>query len=117
MINQAACNIAKTVAKEQGTITAGGISMTDVYAITRNKEQTIAALNTSTKVLIDNDVDMLICEVCTCTNIILSNLDEKQKKKKEQYTIPIIKKLQSFKNDNQNCGLNSFQSKDGAIIL
>ena len=78
MINKAACNIAKTVAKEQGTITAGCISMTDVYAITRNKEKTIAALKTSTKALIDNDVDMIICEVIVLF-IILSNLLVKQK--------------------------------------
>ncbi len=37
--------------------------MTDVYQTTRNKEQTIAELKTSTKALIDNDIDMLICEV------------------------------------------------------
>ena len=37
--------------------------MTDVYQTTRNKEKTIAELKTSTKALIDNDIDMLICEV------------------------------------------------------
>jgi len=61
-INKAATNIAKTVAKEQGTITAGGIAMTDVYQTTRNKEKTIAELKTSTKALIENDIDMIICE-------------------------------------------------------
>jgi len=61
-INKAACNIAKTLAKEKGTITAGGISMTDVYQTTRNKEKTQAELKTSTKALIDNDIDMIICE-------------------------------------------------------
>ena len=62
-INKAATNIAKTVAKEHGTITAGGIAMTDVYQTTRNKEKTVAELKTSTKALIDSDIDMLICEV------------------------------------------------------
>jgi len=61
-INKAATSIAKTVAKEHGTITAGGIAMTDVYQTTRNKEKTVAELKTSTKALIDSDIDMLICE-------------------------------------------------------
>ena len=62
-INQSACAIAKKVAKEKGTFTAGGISMTDVYQVTRNKEKTVAELQTSIKALIENDIDMLICEV------------------------------------------------------
>ena len=37
--------------------------MTDVYQTTRNKEKTIAELKTSTKALIENDIDMIICEV------------------------------------------------------
>ena len=37
--------------------------MTDVYQTTRNKEKTVAELKTSTKALIDSDIDMLICEV------------------------------------------------------
>ena len=37
--------------------------MTDVYQTTRNKEKTVAELKTSTKALIESDIDMLICEV------------------------------------------------------
>ena len=51
------------MAKEKGTVTAGGIAMTDVYQTTRNKEKTVAELKTSTKALIESDIDMLICEV------------------------------------------------------
>ena len=38
--------------------------MTDMYQTTRNKEKTIAELDTATKALRDNDIDMFICEVC-----------------------------------------------------
>ena len=62
-INNSACKIAKKVAQEKGTITAGGIAMTDIYQSTRNKEQTIAEIQTATKALIENDIDMIICEV------------------------------------------------------
>merc|ERR1712029_747772 len=61
-INKAACNIAKKVAKDHNTITAGGIAMTDVYQSTRNKEKTMAEFATATKALIENDIDMIICE-------------------------------------------------------
>ena len=62
-INDSACQIAKEVAKEKHTITAGGIAMTDIYQTTRDKEKTQAELATSAKALIDNDIDMIICEV------------------------------------------------------
>ena len=61
-INQSACKIAKQVAKEKGTVTAGGISMTDIYQTTRNKASTVAELKTATKALIENDIEMIICE-------------------------------------------------------
>merc|ERR1711953_894554 len=48
-INEVACKIAKDVAKEKSTITAGGIAMTDVYQTTRNKEKTMAELDTAKK--------------------------------------------------------------------
>ena len=51
------------VSQEKGTITAGGIAMTDIYQTTRNKEKTIAELKTATKALIENNIDMIICEV------------------------------------------------------
>ena len=57
-----ACKIAKDVAKEKSTITAGGIAMTDVYQTTRNKEKTMAELDTAMKALIENDIDMILCE-------------------------------------------------------
>ena len=50
------------MAKEKTTITAGGIAMTDVYQTTRNKEKTMAEMETAMKALIDNDIDMIICE-------------------------------------------------------
>ena len=37
--------------------------MTDIYQTTRNKEKTIAELKTATKALIENNIDMIICEV------------------------------------------------------
>ena len=51
------------MAKEKCTITAGGVAMTDIYQTTRNKEKTQAELATSAKALIENDIDMIICEV------------------------------------------------------
>ena len=51
------------MSQEKGTITAGGIAMTDIYQTTRNKEKTIAELKTATKELIANNIDMIICEV------------------------------------------------------
>ena len=64
-INNAACAIAKQVSKEKDTITVGGIAMTDIYQSTHNKEKTIAELKIATKALIENDIDMIICEVET----------------------------------------------------
>lgn len=61
-INKAACKIAKQVAKEKGTITAGGIAMTDVYQTTRDKKKTVEELRIATKALVENDIDMLMCE-------------------------------------------------------
>ena len=37
--------------------------MTDIYQTTRDKEKTQAELATSAKALIENDIDMIICEV------------------------------------------------------
>ena len=39
--------------------------MTDIYQSTHNKEKTIAELKIATKALIENDIDMIICEVET----------------------------------------------------
>ncbi len=62
-INQAACDIANAVAEERHTITAGGIAMTDVYQETRNKEKTVAELRKGLQILLENDIDLIICEV------------------------------------------------------
>ena len=43
-------------------ILLGGISKTDVYKSTRDKTKTIEELKTALQVLIDNDIDMIICE-------------------------------------------------------
>ena len=44
--------------------------MTDVYQSTRNKEKTMAEFATATKALIENDIDMIICEVCFDIHLI-----------------------------------------------
>ncbi len=36
--------------------------MTDIYQTTRNKASTVAELKTATKALIENDIEMIICE-------------------------------------------------------
>ena len=46
--------------------------MTDVYQTTRNKEKTQAELATSIKALVDNDIDMLICEVWQIQAVLLN---------------------------------------------
>ena len=47
--------------------------MTDIYQTTRNKEQTIAELKTATKALIENNIDMIICEVRFQNSFHISN--------------------------------------------
>ena len=61
-INQSSSIIAKEISKMKSTITAGSISKTDVYKSTRDKTKTIDELKTALQVLIDNDIDMIICE-------------------------------------------------------
>jgi hypothetical protein len=51
------------VAKEKGTFTAGGIAMTDIYQTTRDRKKTVEELRVATKALVENDIDMIICEV------------------------------------------------------
>lgn len=41
---------------------AGGISETKAYSKTKNKELTIEELRKATQVLVDNDVDLILCE-------------------------------------------------------
>ena len=49
--------------------------MTNIYQSTRNKENTIAELRTATKTLIENDIDMIICEVMLqCSNYIFLSI-------------------------------------------
>merc|ERR1712142_609549 len=61
-INQAACKIAKEVSEEYGTIVAGGITQTETYVETRDKEKVQAELKKAIEVLIENDVDLIIVE-------------------------------------------------------
>ena len=61
-INQAACKIAKEVSEEYGTIVAGGITQTEIYVETRDKEKVQAELKKALEVLIENDVDLIIVE-------------------------------------------------------
>jgi len=61
-INTSACKIAKEVSKEYGTIVAGGITQTETYVQTKNKEKVQAELTKALDVLIENDVDLIIVE-------------------------------------------------------
>ena len=62
-INQASCNIAKNVAKEKGTLVAGGIVQTGVFKTSRRKEDVQDELREGLEVLIQNDIDLIIVEV------------------------------------------------------
>ena len=59
--------------------------MTDVYQTTRNKEKTIAELKTSTKALIENDIDMIICEVMYYSEISFPTCRETKKCKMNRF--------------------------------
>merc|ERR1711962_627981 len=61
-INQAACKIAKEVQSEYDTIVAGGITQTETYVETRDKDKVQAELKKALEVLIENDVDLIIVE-------------------------------------------------------
>jgi betaine-homocysteine S-methyltransferase len=61
-INQAACNIAKKVAKERGTIIAAGITQTETYATNRSKAAVQRELLNALDIFKSNDVDLIICE-------------------------------------------------------
>ncbi|XP_023327836.1 betaine--homocysteine S-methyltransferase 1 isoform X2 [Eurytemora carolleeae] len=61
-INQGACNIAKKIAKEKGTIVAGGIVQTGVFSTKRDKKEVHEELREGLEVLIQNDIDLIIVE-------------------------------------------------------
>merc|ERR1712038_554951 len=61
-INSAACKIAKEVSEEYGTIVCGGITQTETYVTTKNKEKVQEELTKALEVLIENDVDMILVE-------------------------------------------------------
>merc|ERR1712037_959928 len=61
-INSAACKIAKEVSDEYGTIVCGGITQTETYVTTKNKEKVQEELTKALEVLIENDVDMILVE-------------------------------------------------------
>ena len=42
--------------------------MTSIYETTRDKEKTIEELRIATRALIENDIDIIICEVNTVSN-------------------------------------------------
>merc|ERR1719436_249402 len=54
-INSAACKIAKEVSDEYGTIVCGGITQTETYVTTKNKEKVQEELKKALEVLIEND--------------------------------------------------------------
>jgi len=51
------------VAREKGTILAGGVTQTEVYNVTKNKEDVREELKKALQTLVENDVDLIICEV------------------------------------------------------
>jgi len=62
-INQAACNTAKKVAREWGTIVAGGITQTGTFNLGSSvKSKVQNELRKALEVLILNKVDLIICE-------------------------------------------------------
>merc|ERR1712038_1480430 len=62
-INQAACDTAKKVARERGTIVAGGITQTGTFNLGSSvKSKVQSELRKALEVLILNKVDLIICE-------------------------------------------------------
>lgn len=61
-INQAACDIAKGVAEDKGTLVAGAVTHTAVFKKVRDKEEVHKELAESFKTIVENDVDLLIVE-------------------------------------------------------
>merc|ERR1712218_259941 len=62
-INQAACDTAKKVARERGTIVAGGITQTGTFNLGSSvKSKVQNELRKALEVLILNKVDLIICE-------------------------------------------------------
>lgn len=63
-LNQAACNIAKGVAKEGGAFVAGCIYQTSsLYSSGAGKEAVLKKFREQIESFLENDVDLLIAEV------------------------------------------------------
>jgi len=65
-INRASCDIAKKISQRKGTIVAGGIIQTAVYKTVKGthegKKEVHQELVEGLEVLIDNNIDLIICE-------------------------------------------------------
>merc|ERR1711874_605191 len=62
-INQAACDIAKKVAKSRGTIVAGGITQTGIFGGSKaDKSKIQAELRSALEILVKNNIELIICE-------------------------------------------------------
>lgn len=64
-INQAACDIACTVAKDKGTIVASGITQTGLFqgdGPKPTKEEVQAEIRSALEIYKKNDVDLILCE-------------------------------------------------------
>jgi betaine-homocysteine S-methyltransferase len=61
-INQAACDIAREVARDFNGFYAGGICQTPIYLTTRDEKQVKEMLGAQCDVFADNDVDFMIAE-------------------------------------------------------
>lgn len=61
-INKASCDIAKKVASKYNTITVGGITQTGLYTGPNSKPQVEAELKAAVNVLVENGIDVILCE-------------------------------------------------------
>lgn len=63
-INKASCEIAKKSSEKWGTIITGGIVQTGSWKKGLGKEEVHKELREGLEVLIDNDIDLILVEVC-----------------------------------------------------
>jgi len=61
-INQAACDLSRSVADEGDALVLGGVCQTPTYLTGKGKEAVKAELRKQIQVFIDNKVDFLLCE-------------------------------------------------------
>ncbi len=62
------------MSREKGTILAGGVTQTEVYNVTKNKDDVREELKKAIQTLADNDVDLIICEVSLPCRQLMTSL-------------------------------------------